>query len=67
MPNGKMPVAFCATTHTTGGTPVRPVLNGQGELIGINFDVTGKSRRGYPISPDYQRSNYRRLSVMSYS
>ncbi len=32
------PVCFLATNHTTGGNSGSPVLNGSGELIGINFD-----------------------------
>ena len=32
------PVCFLATNHTTGGNSGSPVLNGDGELIGINFD-----------------------------
>ena len=36
--NGEMPVAFVATNHTTGGNSGSPVLNGDGHLIGINFD-----------------------------
>ena len=31
-------MCFLATNHTTGGNSVSPVLNGDGELIGINFD-----------------------------
>ena len=40
--NGKytVPVCFIATNHTTGGNSGSPVLNGKGELIGINFDRT---------------------------
>lgn len=40
--NGKytVPVCFIATNHTTGGNSGSPVLNGRGELIGINFDRT---------------------------
>ncbi|MDE5703416.1 MAG: S46 family peptidase, partial [Bacteroidales bacterium] len=35
---GRLPVAFIATNHTTGGNSGSPVLNGEGELIGLNFD-----------------------------
>ena len=35
---GRLPVAFIATNHTTGGNSGSPVLNGRGELIGLNFD-----------------------------
>jgi hypothetical protein len=33
-----MPVCFTASNHTTGGNSGSPVINGKGELIGINFD-----------------------------
>ncbi|MFT3739718.1 MAG: S46 family peptidase [Breznakibacter sp.] len=36
--NGKVPVAFVADNHTTGGNSGSPVLNDKGELVGINFD-----------------------------
>jgi len=36
--SGKMPVAFIASNHTSGGNSGSPVLNGKGELIGTNFD-----------------------------
>ena len=32
------PVCFIATNHTTGGNSGSPVLNADGNLIGINFD-----------------------------
>jgi hypothetical protein len=35
---GTMPLAFIASNHTTGGNSGSPVINGKGELIGINFD-----------------------------
>jgi hypothetical protein len=38
MEGGKLPVAFTASNHTTGGNSGSPVVNGRGELIGVNFD-----------------------------
>ena len=32
------PVCFLATNHTTGGNSGSPVLNAEGNLVGINFD-----------------------------
>lgn len=36
--NGELPVAFIASNHTTGGNSGSPVINGEGQLIGTNFD-----------------------------
>ena len=36
--NGKMPVCFIATNHTTGGNSGSPAIDAQGNLIGLNFD-----------------------------
>ncbi len=36
--NGKMPLAFIATNHTTGGNSGSPALDATGNLIGLNFD-----------------------------
>jgi hypothetical protein len=36
--DGVLPVCFIASNHTTGGNSGSPVLNGRGELIGLNFD-----------------------------
>jgi hypothetical protein len=36
--NGKMPVCFIATNHTTGGNSGSPAIDANGNLIGINFD-----------------------------
>ncbi|MBQ7963867.1 MAG: S46 family peptidase, partial [Alistipes sp.] len=43
--NGRysVPVCFLATNHTSGGNSGSPVINGKGELIGINFDRTWRS------------------------
>lgn len=55
--DGNMPVNFAATTHTTGGNSGSPVLNGRGELIGINFDRNWEGVGGdIQYLPDYQRS-----------
>jgi|CXWL01.1.fsa_nt_gi hypothetical protein len=35
---GDVPVAFLASADTTGGNSGSPVLNGRGELVGVNFD-----------------------------
>jgi hypothetical protein len=36
--NGKMPVAFTGSNHTTGGNSGSPALDAHGNLIGLNFD-----------------------------
>ncbi|MCC9042734.1 S46 family peptidase [Myroides sp. M-43] len=36
--NGKLPINFIATNHTTGGNSGSPVLDAHGNLIGLNFD-----------------------------
>jgi len=38
--NGKMPVCFIASNHTTGGNSGSPALDAHGHLIGLNFDRT---------------------------
>ena len=35
---GKIPVAFTATNHTTGGNSGSPTIDANGNLIGLNFD-----------------------------
>ena len=41
--NGIVPVCFTSSLHTTGGNSGSPVLNGRGELVGINFDRSWES------------------------
>jgi len=36
--NGKLPVNFIATNHTTGGNSGSPAIDANGNLIGLNFD-----------------------------
>ena len=36
--SGEVPVCFIATNHTTGGNSGSPVINENGDLIGLNFD-----------------------------
>ena len=36
--DGELPVAFIASNHTTGGNSGSPVLDADGNLVGINFD-----------------------------
>ena len=36
--NGKMPVCFIGTNHTTGGNSGSPAIDATGNLIGLNFD-----------------------------
>lgn len=38
--DGSMHVAFIAGNHTTGGNSGSPVLNAEGQLLGLNFDRT---------------------------
>ena len=36
--DGELPVCFIASNHTSGGNSGSPVINAQGQLIGVNFD-----------------------------
>ncbi len=36
--NGKMPVCFIGTNHTTGGNSGSPAIDANGNIIGLNFD-----------------------------
>jgi hypothetical protein len=41
--NGKLPVCFLNDTDITGGNSGSPVINGQGQLVGIAFDGNWES------------------------
>ena len=36
--NGKVPVCFLGTNHTTGGNSGSPAIDAEGKLVGLNFD-----------------------------
>jgi len=36
--NGKLPVCFIGTNHTTGGNSGSPAIDANGNLVGLNFD-----------------------------
>ena len=57
--NGKqtVPVCFIATNHTSGGNSGSPVINADGNLIGINFDrVWEGTMSDIVFDPDYCRN-----------
>jgi len=43
MDNGKLPVCFLGSNHTTGGNSGSPALDANGRLVGLNFDRTWQS------------------------
>jgi len=58
--NGKLPVCFIATNHTTGGNSGSPALNAKGELIGLNFD---RAWEGTMSDFNYDASRCRNIMV----
>ncbi len=55
--NGKMPINFIGTNHTTGGNSGSPVIDAQGNLIGLNFDrVWEGTMSDYNYDPDICRN-----------
>jgi hypothetical protein len=54
---GDVPVAFLADGDTTGGNSGSPVVNGRGELVGVNFDrVWENVANDFAYLPDVGRN-----------
>ena len=55
--DGKVPVCFIATNHTSGGNSGSPVIDSKGRLIGINFDrVWEGTMSDIEFDPDFCRN-----------
>ena len=55
--NGELPVCFIANLDITGGNSGSPVINGDGQLIGIAFDGNWEAMSGdIAYEPDVQRT-----------
>lgn len=58
--NGEMHVCFIASNHTTGGNSGSPVINAEGQLIGLNFD---RNWEGTMSDINYDINQCRNISV----
>ena len=55
--NGELWVCFSASNHTTGGNSGSPVIDGEGNLMGLNFDRTWESTMSdYMFDPNRCRN-----------
>jgi len=57
---GTVNVCFIASNHTTGGNSGSPVINGEGHLIGINFD---RNWEGTMSDLNYDPNQCRNISL----
>lgn len=57
---GDLPVCFIADNHTSSGSSGSPVLNAQGQIIGINFD---RNREGTVSDVQFDSEAARNISV----
>ena len=58
--DGEVPVCFIANNHTTGGNSGSPVINGDGQLIGVNFD---RAWEGVASDLSYNPEQSRNISL----
>ncbi|MEZ4910589.1 MAG: S46 family peptidase [Saprospiraceae bacterium] len=58
--NGKLPVCFIGSNHTTGGNSGSPAIDAHGNLIGLNFDRVWE---GTMSDINYDRSICRNIMV----
>ena len=58
--NGKMPVCFIGSNHTSGGNSGSPAIDAHGNLIGLNFDRVWE---GTMSDMNYDRSICRNIMV----
>jgi hypothetical protein len=52
----KLHVNFLADGDTTGGNSGSPVVNGKGELVGLNFDRVWENANDFGYNPDIARN-----------